>query len=110
MLRRLNVFFLCLCVLVLPGCQLLTPEQREAARQSIQADYDAGLITAAQRDMAVEALAKEGSVDWAAILTAGGSVVASILLGVPIAVGRVNKARGPINARKGLPPTGAVLA
>jgi len=96
-MKNVLTYLLCLSLVFLPACNLLTPEQKEAARESIQFEHEQGRITLAQRDAALEALdAQPESVDWATLLTAGGSVVASVILGVPIAVGRVNKVRGPI--------------
>jgi len=110
-MKKLTTYAACLLIAVLPGCQLLgmTPEQETAARQSLQNSYEAGQITAAQRDAALEAIdrGQAGTTDWQGLLIGGGSVLASILLGVPIAVGRVNQVRGSIYARKGSPPSPA---
>jgi hypothetical protein len=90
---------LCLLIAVLPGCALLTDQQRDSGRIAVDDAYRRGQITAAQRDEAIEVLNSDGAVDWGAILQTGGSVLASILLGVPVAVGvaqkRVRKERGP---------------
>jgi hypothetical protein len=95
LVRRLVSAFLCILALVLPACQFLTPQQRNAAQQTIEAEYDAGRLTPAQRDAALEALDEQGGIDWEALVVAGGSVLTSVLLGVPIAVGRVRRERGP---------------
>lgn len=97
-MRNLLIYALCLCVVLLPGCASLgmTPEQRETARTSLTQQRDVGNITEAQYEAAIEALDQPEGTDWTALLTAGGSIIASILLGVPIAVGRVNQARGPV--------------
>lgn len=97
-MKKLATYALCLLIVFLPACESMgmTSAQRESARISLGNEYDAGRITKAQYDAAVEALDKPSITadDWANWLMAGGSVIASILLGVPIAVGRVQKVRG----------------
>jgi ABC-type spermidine/putrescine transport system permease subunit II len=91
--KNILVYLLCAFVAFAPGCAHLTPQQKASAQEALANELDAGRITQAQYDIAIESL-EETSVDWESLLVAGGSVVASILLGVPIAVGRVNKVRG----------------
>lgn len=97
-MRNLLTYLLCLSLVFLPGCQALgmTPEQIESARTSLTQQRDVGNITQAQYDAAVEALDNPAGVNWEALLLTGGSVLTSVLLGVPIAVGQVQKRRGPV--------------
>ena len=98
-MKRLSLYVLCACIAVLPGCQaLMTPQQHDAAYQTIQAEYRAGRLTRKQRDAACEALEQmdgNGST-WSNLLLMGGSVLASVLTGVPIAIGAVQRKRGPV--------------
>jgi len=96
--RRPYVWLLCLVILGTPCCGYLTPQQQNAAKQTIQAEYEAGRLTAAQRDVAFEAIEKQDASagDVASWLYLGGSVLASVLLGVPISVGAVQRKRGPV--------------
>ncbi len=97
-MKKLATYALCLFIVFLPACEGLgmTQPQRDAARVSLGNEYDAGRLTRAQYEAAIEALDKPSITadDWANWLMAGGSVIASILLGVPIAVGTVQKKRG----------------
>lgn len=97
-INKLATYAMCLGLLLLPACEGmgLTSPQRDAARQSLANERDAGRITQAQYDAAIESLNRPTVTadDWANWLIAGGSVVASVLLGVPIAVGTVQKKRG----------------
>jgi hypothetical protein len=94
--KLLTVLWVCL---YFTACAHLTPAQRESGRTSIQDAYEKGQITAAQRDDAITAL-EGGTTDWSQWLTLGGSVLASILLGVPVSVGVVQKKRGPTEAQR----------
>ena len=91
-MKQLTTYVACLAILFLPACNLLTPQQRDAGRQSIEDAYDRGELTLGQRDLAIESLEGQ-TVDWSEVLATGGSIVASILLGVPIAVRTTNKLR-----------------
>jgi hypothetical protein len=101
-IHKLVTYAMCLGLLLLPACEGmgLTSPQRDAARQSLLNELNVGRITQAQYDAAVESLNRPTITadDWANWLIAGGSVVASILTGVPIAVGfaarKVEKERG----------------
>jgi hypothetical protein len=95
--RRPYLWLLCLLILGTPSCGYLTPQQQNAAKQTIQAEYEAGRLTASQRDVAFEAIDKQtaSAGDVSSWLYLGGSVLASILLGVPISVGAVQAKRGP---------------
>jgi hypothetical protein len=100
-MKRLSLYVLCFLVAVLPGCQaMMTPQQQDAAYQTIQAEYRAGRLTRKQRDAACEALeqmqATGDSSTWENLLLMGGSVLASVLTGVPIALGAVQRKRGPV--------------
>jgi hypothetical protein len=92
-MKKLSIYILCLLIAVLPACQL-TEAQRESGRIAVNDAYDRGEITAVQRDDAIEAL-EGGSVDWEKWLMLGGTVLVSVLTGVPIAVNRTMKKRGP---------------
>jgi hypothetical protein len=96
-MKRFSIYALCLLVAMLPACGYLTPQQQNAAKQTIQAEYEAGRLTASQRDVAFEAIDKQttSAGDVSSWLYLGGSVLASILLGVPISVGAVQAKRGP---------------
>ena len=93
-MKTLTTYVLCLLIVLLPGCSLMTPQQKSATQLTIENEFEQGRLTAAQRDAALEALDSKGTFDWETMLAAGGSVLASILLGVPIAVGRVQAKRG----------------
>jgi hypothetical protein len=97
-LERIALYALCAVTLLFPlvGCGLLTPMQRSAAGQTIENEYEMGRITAAQRDAALEALDSKTGMNWDALLQAGGNVLMSVLLGVPVAVGVVRRQRGPV--------------
>lgn len=93
---RIATYLLCVLIAVLPGCHMLTPEQKESARISLTQQRDVGNITQAQYDAAIEALDNPNGVDWTVLLASVGSIATSILFGVPIAVGAVNRKRGPV--------------
>lgn len=95
-MRQLATYVLCLLIVVLPGCQAFSQQQRESGAASLQDAYERGEITAAQRDKAIEALNKGDASGLTEFLYLGGSVLASVLLGVPISVGAVQKKRGPV--------------
>lgn len=95
-MRQLATYLLCLLIVFLPGCQAFSQQQRDSGVVALQDAYERGEITAAQRDKAIEALdsgSASGLSEW---LYLGGSVLASVLLGVPISVGAVQKKRGPV--------------
>jgi hypothetical protein len=76
---------------------MMTPEQHDAAWTSIDNAYRSGQITRKQRDAAREALDTANDVgDWASLIYMGGAVLVSVLTGVPIAVGAVQRKRGPV--------------
>ena len=94
MTHKILTYLLCIAIVFAPGCSLLTEEQRQSARDSLAYEYEQGRLTEAEYQATMDALDRD-VVDWEGILTAGGSVIASILLGVPIAVGAVQRKRGP---------------
>jgi hypothetical protein len=98
-MKKLTTYALCLLIAVLPACQAFTPQQRESGKIAVQDAYEKGQLTQQQRDDAIAALEGE-SVDWTSLLTTGGSIIASILLGVPVAVGVVQRKRGPTEAQR----------
>ena len=81
-------------LLATSACAAFTPQQRAAGTQALQDAYTRGEITAQQRDDGIAAL-QGGKTDltW---LWGLGSVVASLVLGVPISVNRVQALRGPV--------------
>jgi hypothetical protein len=94
-MKNLSIYLLCLLIAVLPGCMGLSPQQQESGRISIDNAYKRGELSKKQRDDAVDAL-ENSNFDITPWLAAGGSVLASIILGVPISVGQVMKKRGPV--------------
>jgi hypothetical protein len=91
-----------LLILLLPACSLLTPEQRGAAQAQVQTEYEAGNITAAQRDAAVAALREDpNAFDWTGLGIAGLNVLLALVGGPMI----VRKMRGPPTQKVGLPPS-----
>lgn len=101
-MRNTTIAILCILVLFLPACHFLSPAQVASGKQSIQQAYEEGQLTAQQRDDAIASL--EGSeVDVSQWLYLGGSVLASVLLGVPVSVAAVNKKRGPITPKAPVP-------
>lgn len=95
-MRNLATYLLCLLIVVLPGCSAFSQQQRESGRIALQDAYDRGEITAQQRDDAIEALESGSGSGLEKWLFLGGSVIASIILGTPIAVGTVQRKRGPV--------------
>lgn len=88
-MRNILTYALCALLVFLPACSAFSPQQKDAGRVAIQDAYDKGDLTAKQRDDAIAAL--EGGGDLSQWLYLGGSVLASVLLGVPISVGTVQK-------------------
>lgn len=102
-LKKLTAFALCAVVALTPGCAALgmTPEQRESARASLTQQRDVGNISEAQYDAAIEALdSPDGWLDWESLGYAGAAILLSVFTGVPVAVARVNKKRGPTEAQR----------
>ncbi len=95
MKQPISTVLFCLLLVFLPACGFLTPSQRATGAAAIEQSYAAGELTTAQRDAAIAAL-DSSTVDWTELALTGGSILASVLLGVPIAVGRVQKMRGPV--------------
>jgi hypothetical protein len=94
-MKKFTTYVLCLLLATLPACAAFSPAQREAGKAAIQDSYEAGELTARQRDDAIAAI-ESGNVDWSYWASIGGSILASVLLGVPISVGAVQKKRGPV--------------
>lgn len=94
-MKKPFTFLLCALLATLPACSAFSPAQREAGKAAVQDAYEAGELTARQRDDAIAAI-ESGSVDWGYWASIGGSILASVLLGVPISVGAVQKKRGPV--------------
>lgn len=98
--RTVLTVIMCAVVALAPACSFLTPQQKESGRVAIQDAYEKGEITATQRDDAIEALETGDASGLDQWLYLGGSVLASVLLGVPISVGAVQKKRGPTEAQR----------
>lgn len=98
-MRTINALFLSVLIVLLPGCGMLSPQQRDAARQTVEDEYDAGNITRAQRDAAVEALDNDEPFDWETL----GIVGLNIMLGLVGGPMVVRKMRGPSTQKVGLP-------
>lgn len=98
-MRKAAIYLYCLLLAFLPACSVLSPQQRDNVRWTIEEEYAAGNITQAQRDAAIEALDKDEPFDWS-VLGLVGANLALALIGAPIAV-RVH--RGPPTQRVGLP-------
>lgn len=90
---------LCLLVLFVPACSLLSAQQRDNIRDMIGIEYREGNITRAQRDAAIEALENDQPFNWSALGIAGINA-ALALIGGPLIVRRI---RGPATQRVGLP-------
>lgn len=82
--------FLCFLLLLLAGCQNpLSPEQRQAAVNSLDLQYQTGAITKTERDAAVEQLNKPAFnlndlFPWVSMALAA--------LGVPVVIGTARRA------------------
>lgn len=98
-LKRLAVYWLCLCIVFLPGCQALTGQQRDSVRAYVQYEYEAGNLTAAQRDAAIEALDSDEPIDWANLGLIGANIALALVGGPMI----VRMQRGRPTQKVGLP-------
>lgn len=78
---------------------MLTPQQKESVRQTVEDEYREGNLTRAQRDAAIDALDNDEPFDWETL----GIVGANILLGLVGGPLIVRKMRGPATQRVGLP-------
>jgi hypothetical protein len=98
--RRTQAWLLSVLIVALPGCQFLTPQQRDAVSQTIEYEYQAGRLTRAQRDAAYEALDEKSGINWDGVMQSGVNVLMAVLLGTPIAMAgatrRVMQIRGPV--------------
>ena len=92
---------LCAMLALCASCSMFSPQERNAIRATIQQEYEAGNITAAQRDVAIEAIDRDEPVDWEG-LGIGAINIALAALG---AAGVVRIQRGPPTQRVGLPQT-----
>lgn len=81
------------------GCSIFTPQERNAIRATIQQEYEAGNLTAAQRDIAMEALEKDEPFDWEGL----GFAAINVALAAMGAAGVVRIQRGPPTQKVGLP-------
>lgn len=89
-MRSALTFFAGAAVATLACCDLLTPATQAAAVEAGKAALPA----------VVDAVKAPGGIDWPELAKIGGGVVAAIAG----SLWGVNKMRGPITARKGLPP------
>jgi cytochrome P450 len=99
-MKKLTTYVLCLLIAVLPACQAFTPQQIESGKIAVQDAYDKKLITRQQRDDAIVALENRGFDLTALFSSPVVQILLSTLLGVPIAVGVVQKKRGPTEAQR----------
>ena len=99
MFKKFHAILLSCLLVFLPGCSALSPQQRSGAAQTIEIEYQAGNITKAQHDAAIEALANDQPFDWS-ILGIVGANIALALIGGPMIV-RVQ--RGQPTQKVGLP-------
>ena len=98
-MRNIATYLLCLLILVLPGCQVFTPQQRDDTEQKIEDAYRNKAITKAQRDAALEALnTAPDSFNWAGLANTGINVLLAAL-GVPVTVGMAATAVHRANAK-----------
>lgn len=80
-----------LCLVLLAACSILNPTQRDNMRTVVQQEYEAGNITAHQRDATMEALDRDEPVDWEGLGLFGINAMLA-LVGAPMIVRRM---RGP---------------
>lgn len=90
-----------LLILLLPSCALLSEHDRMAARALLQREYEAGNLTAAQRDAGIEAIESGSGFDWEGLGFFGINALLA-LVGGPFLVRRM---RGPPTQKVGLPAT-----
>lgn len=98
-MKLIPTLFLSALIVLLPGCSMLSPQQRDAARQTVEDEYQAGNLTRAQRDAAVEALDNDEPFDWETLGIVGLNLVLG-LVGGPLVV---RKMRGAPTQKVGLP-------
>ena len=98
-MRRFAIYVLCALIAVLPGCGILTPEQKASVRQTVQSEYEAGNMTAAQRDAALEALESDQAFDWTTLGVIGANIALALIGGPAI----VRLQRGQPTQKVGLP-------
>ncbi len=98
-MKKLGTYLLCLMMVTLPGCGLLSPEQQTAQLNRIEQQLASGQITAEQAavERAVVNSQPVSDIDWGDLLTVAGGAVLSSILGV-------NIVRGSIHNRKGMAP------
>lgn len=90
-MRRVAVWLLVPMMLLLGSCSILTPQQRDTARLTVEEEYAAGNITLAQRDAIIEALDNDEPVDWGTLGIVGLSIISGLVGGPAI----VRRQRGP---------------
>jgi hypothetical protein len=96
---KLLTYLCCFLIAVLPACGVLTAEQKASVRQTVQSEYEAGTITAAQRDAALEALASDQPFDWTTLGVIGANIALALIGGPAI----VRLQRGRPTQKVGLP-------
>lgn len=97
--RRALLSVLSALIIVLPGCSMLTPQQRDNVKAQLQDDYAAGNITLAQRDAAIQALDSDKPFDWATLGVVGANIALALVGGPMI----VRLQRGQPTQKVGLP-------
>lgn len=99
-MKLLTAIVLSLILLITPSCAAWSPARQASAIQTIEREYDAGVITATQRDALIEAVKQYSTgLDWQQILALG----LSTLLGALGGGGLVRVQRGPATQKVGLP-------
>ena len=98
-MRTFLTWVLCALIAVLPGCSVLSPQQKSSVRQTIEEEYRAGNITKAQYDAATEALDNDKPFDWETLGLVGLNI-AMALVGGPFIV---RMQRGVPTQQAGLP-------
>ena len=101
MFKKSLAFLMSLMLVFMPACTTLSPQQKAAVQQSLDAEHAAGTITDSQHQAASEALAKDQPFDWESL----GFVAANIalaLIGGPMIV---RMQRGQPTQKVGLPAT-----
>jgi hypothetical protein len=98
-MRPFLTLWLCLVLLFSAACSMLTPQQRDNARGTVEQEYLAGNLTRAQRDAAIEALDNDEPFDWTTLGVVGINL-AMALVGGPMVV---RYQRGKPTQKVGIP-------
>lgn len=98
-MRNLGTHLLCVLLVILPGCSVLTPQQKSNVRQTVEQEYHAGNLTRAQYEAAIEALDNDKPFDWESLGFVGMNILLA-LVGGPMVV---RLQRGQPTQKVGLP-------